>query len=63
MLGCEFGCTDAIQVLIQNGADVTLLDALGRDSSEYARRSNNLHLVNQLKMAKENTSKGVRGFL
>lgn len=58
MLGCEYGCIDAIEVLIKNGADVTLLDALGHDSSYYARMSDNLDLVNLLKTATENTNKG-----
>ncbi|KAB0354452.1 hypothetical protein FD755_022990 [Muntiacus reevesi] len=58
MLGCEYGCKDAVEVLIKNGADVTLLDALGHDSSYYARIGDNLDILTLLKTASENSNKG-----
>lgn len=58
MLGCEYGCTDAVEVLIKNGADVSLLDALGHDSSYYARIGDNLDILTLLKTASENINKG-----
>lgn len=58
MLGCEYGCKDAVEVLIKNGADINLLDALGHDSSYYARIGDNLDILNLLKTASENTNKG-----
>ncbi|XP_021028287.1 uveal autoantigen with coiled-coil domains and ankyrin repeats isoform X2 [Mus caroli] len=58
MLGCEYGCRDAVEVLVKNGADLTLLDALGHDSSYYARIGDNLDILNLLKTASENTNKG-----
>uniref|UniRef100_A0A8C8ZQH1 Uveal autoantigen with coiled-coil domains and ankyrin repeats n=1 Tax=Prolemur simus TaxID=1328070 RepID=A0A8C8ZQH1_PROSS len=58
MLGCEYGCRDAVEVLIKNGADVNLLDALGHDSSYYARIGDNLDILTLLKTASENTNKG-----
>lgn len=63
MLGCEYGCRDAVEVLVKNGADVTLLDALGHDSSYYARIGDNLDILNLLKTASENTNKGAGRFL
>lgn len=62
MLGCEYGCRDAVEVLMKNGADLTLLDALGHDSSYYARIGDNLDILNLLKTASEATSKGDSGF-
>uniref|UniRef100_A0A2K5IWU0 t-SNARE coiled-coil homology domain-containing protein n=1 Tax=Colobus angolensis palliatus TaxID=336983 RepID=A0A2K5IWU0_COLAP len=58
MLGCEYGCRDAVEVLIKNGADISLLDALGHDSSYYARIGDNLDILTLLKTASENTNKG-----
>ncbi|XP_076781558.1 uveal autoantigen with coiled-coil domains and ankyrin repeats isoform X2 [Arvicanthis niloticus] len=58
MLGCEYGCRDAVEVLVKNGADLTLLDALGHDSSYYARIGDNLDILNLLKTASETTNKG-----
>ena len=63
MLGCEYGCKDAVEVLIKNGADVTLLDALGHDSSYYARIGDNLDILTLLKTAAENSNKGTSSFL
>lgn len=63
MLGCEYGCRDAVEVLVRNGADLTLLDALGHDSSYYARIGDNLDILNLLKTASESTSKGGSGLL
>lgn len=63
MLGCEYGCRDAVEVLVKNGADVTLLDALGHDSSYYARIGDNLDILNILKTASENTNTGAGRFL
>uniref|UniRef100_A0A2K5IWI5 t-SNARE coiled-coil homology domain-containing protein n=1 Tax=Colobus angolensis palliatus TaxID=336983 RepID=A0A2K5IWI5_COLAP len=59
MLGCEYGCRDAVEVLIKNGADISLLDALGHDSSYYARIGDNLDILTLLKTASENTNKGI----
>lgn len=58
MLGCEYGCRDAVEVLVKNGANLTLLDALGHDSSYYARIGDNLDILNLLKSASESTNKG-----
>lgn len=63
MLGCEYGCKDAVEVLIKNGADVSLLDALGHDSSYYARIGDNLDILTLLKTASENATKGTSSFL
>lgn len=63
MLGCEYGCKDAVEVLVKNGADLTLLDALGHDSSYYARIGDNLDVLNLLKTASGTTSKGSSGLL
>lgn len=63
MLGCEYGCRDAVEILIKNGADVSLLDALGHDSPYYARIGDNLDILTLLKTASENTSKGTGTFV
>lgn len=63
MLGCEYGCKDAVEVLIKNGADVSLLDALGHDGSYYARIGDNLDILALLKTASENTSRGIGSVL
>lgn len=62
MLGCEYGCKDAVEVLIKNGADVSLLDALGHDSSYYARIGDNLDILTLLKTASESANKGTAVF-
>uniref|UniRef100_A0A3Q3JHH2 Uncharacterized protein n=1 Tax=Monopterus albus TaxID=43700 RepID=A0A3Q3JHH2_MONAL len=45
ILGCEFGCKDAVEVLLKSGADVKAVDGLGHDAFHYARLSKNTELA------------------
>lgn len=58
MLGCEYGCRDAVEVLLRNGADVSLVDALGHDCTYYARIGDNVDILALLKTAIEDSNKG-----
>ncbi|XP_072527782.1 uveal autoantigen with coiled-coil domains and ankyrin repeats [Salminus brasiliensis] len=49
ILGCEYACKDAVEVLLKNGADVTAVDGFGHDSYHYARLSKNQELVSLIK--------------
>lgn len=40
ILGCEYGCKDAVEVLLKSGADVKAVDTLGHDAFHYARLKN-----------------------
>lgn len=60
MLGCEYGCKDAVEVLLRNGADVSLTDALGHDCAYYARIGDNIDILALIKAAVEDSSKGMR---
>ncbi|NWW77732.1 UACA protein, partial [Climacteris rufus] len=60
MLGCEYGCKDAVEVLLRNGADVALTDGLGHDCAYYARIGDNIDILALLKAALEDSSKGRR---
>lgn len=63
MLGCEYGCKDAVEVLLKNGADVTLVDALGHDCFYYARIGDSAEILSLIKSAFEESSKGTSAFL
>ncbi|TNN68989.1 Uveal autoantigen with coiled-coil domains and ankyrin repeats [Liparis tanakae] len=49
ILGCEYGCKDAVEVLLKSGTDVKAVDGLGHDAFHYARLSKNLELVSLVK--------------
>uniref|UniRef100_A0A3Q3DBC8 Uveal autoantigen with coiled-coil domains and ankyrin repeats n=1 Tax=Hippocampus comes TaxID=109280 RepID=A0A3Q3DBC8_HIPCM len=49
ILGCEYSCKDAVEVLLKSGADVKDVDSLGHDAFHYARLSKNPELVNLVK--------------
>ncbi|XP_022623993.1 uveal autoantigen with coiled-coil domains and ankyrin repeats isoform X1 [Seriola dumerili] len=49
ILGCEYGCKDAVEVLLKSGADVKAIDGLGHDAFHYARLSKNPELVAMVK--------------
>ncbi|KAF3686668.1 Uveal autoantigen with coiled-coil domains and ankyrin repeats [Channa argus] len=49
ILGCEFSCKDAVEVLLKSGADVKAVDSLGHDAFHYARLSKNAELVSIVK--------------
>lgn len=63
MLGCEYGCKDAVEVLLRNSADVTLVDALGHDCSYYARIGDNVDILTLVKAAVEDSTKGMKWVL
>lgn len=60
MLGCEYGCKDAVEVLLKNGADVGLTDGLGHDCAYYARIGDNIDILALIKAAVEDSSKGTQ---
>ena len=60
MLGCEYGCKDAVEVLLKNGADVSLTDGLGHDCAYYARIGDNIDILALIKAAVEDSSKGMK---
>ncbi|NXB43962.1 UACA protein, partial [Leucopsar rothschildi] len=60
MLGCEYGCRDAVEVLLRNGADVALTDGLGHDCAYYARIGDNIDILALIKAALEDSSRGRR---
>lgn len=60
MLGCEYGCKDAVEVLLRNGADVGLTDGLGHDCAYYARIGDNIDILALIKAAVEDSSRGRR---
>ncbi|KAG8014403.1 Uveal autoantigen with coiled-coil domains and ankyrin repeats, partial [Nibea albiflora] len=49
ILGCEYGCKDAVEVLLKSGADVKAVDGLGHDAFHYSRLSKNPELVSMVK--------------
>lgn len=57
-LGCEYGCKDAVEVLLKSGADVTAVDSFGHDCFHYARLSKNQELVGLFKTYLDNVTKG-----
>lgn len=63
MLGCEYGCKDAVEVLLRNGADVSLVDALGHDCSYYARIGDSVEILALIKAALEESNKSTSAFL
>lgn len=58
ILGCEYACKDAVDVLLKHGADVTAVDGFGHDSYHYARLSKNQELVSLVKSYLDSASKG-----
>ncbi|NXS22645.1 UACA protein, partial [Mystacornis crossleyi] len=60
MLGCEYSCKDAVEVLLRNGADVGLTDGLGHDCAYYARIGDNIDILALIKAAVEDSSRGRR---
>lgn len=60
MLGCEYGCKDAVEVLLRNGADAALTDGLGHDCAYYARIGDNIDILALIKAALEDSSRGRR---
>ncbi|KAK3510077.1 hypothetical protein QTP70_026807, partial [Hemibagrus guttatus] len=54
ILGCEFACKDAVEVLLKSGADITAVDSFGHDSYHYARLSKNQELINLIKSYLDN---------
>lgn len=54
ILGCEFACKDAVEVLLKSGADVTAVDSFGHDSYHYARLSKNPELISLIKSCLDN---------
>lgn len=63
MLGCEYGCKDAVEVLLKNGADVSLVDGLGHDCAYYARIGDNIDILTLIKAAIEDSGKGMKNAL
>lgn len=63
MLGCEYGCKDAVEVLLKNGADVSLVDGLGHDCAYYARIGDNIDILTLIKAAIEDSGKGMKNTL
>lgn len=58
ILGCEYACKDAVEVLLRNGADVTAMDGFNHDSYHYARLSKNQELVALVKSYLDSANKG-----
>lgn len=58
ILGCEYACKDAVDVLLKHGADVTAVDGFGHDSYHYARLSKNQELVSLVKSYLDSATKG-----
>lgn len=58
ILGCEYACKDAVEVLLRNGADVTATDGFSHDSYHYARLSKNQELVAVVKSYLDSANKG-----
>ncbi|NWU91745.1 UACA protein, partial [Upupa epops] len=58
MLGCEYGCKEAVEVLLRNGADASLTDGLGHDCAYYARIGDSIDILALLKAAAEGSGQG-----
>lgn len=58
ILGCEYACKDAVDVLLKHGADVTAVDGFGHDSYHYARLGKNQELVSLVKSYLDSATKG-----
>lgn len=58
ILGCEYGCKDAVEVLLKSGADVKAVDSLGHDAFHYARLSKNTELVALVKTHLDKITRG-----
>lgn len=53
ILGCEFACKDAVEVLLKSGADITAVDNFGYDSLYYAQQSKNKDLLDFIKRCQD----------
>ncbi len=60
ILGCEYGCKDAVEVLLRSGADVKAVDGLGHDAFHYARLSKNPELLTMVKSFLDKASRGLK---
>lgn len=58
ILGCEYACKDAVEVLLRSGAEVTATDGFNHDSYHYARLSKNPELVALVKSYLDSANKG-----
>lgn len=58
ILGCEYGCKDAVEVLLKSGADVKAIDTLGHDAFHYARLSKNSELIAIVKAYLDKITRG-----
>lgn len=58
ILGCEFGCKDAVEVLLKNGADVNAVDSMGHDAFHYARLNRNQELIALIKSYLDKANRG-----
>lgn len=58
ILGCEFGCKDAVEVLLKSSPDVKAVDSLGHDAFHYARLSKNQELVAMVKAHLDKANRG-----
>lgn len=58
ILGCEYGCKDAVEVLLKSGIDVKAVDSLGHDAFHYARLSKNPELVAMVKSYMDKATRG-----
>lgn len=58
ILGCEYGCKDAVEVLLKSGIDVKAVDGLGHDAFHYARLSKNPELLAMVKSYVEKATRG-----
>lgn len=58
ILGCEYGCKDAVDVLLKSGSDVKAVDSLGHDAFHYARLSKNPEMVGLVKSYLDKITRG-----
>lgn len=58
ILGCEYGCKDAVEVLLKSGIDVKAVDSFGHDAFHYARLSKNTELVAMVKSYLDKATRG-----
>lgn len=58
ILGCEYGCKDAVEVLLKSGADVKAVDGLGHDAFHYSRLSKNPELASMVKSYLDKAARG-----
>lgn len=58
ILGCEFSCKDAVEVLLKSGADVKAVDGLGHDAYHYTRFSKDPELIAMVRSYLEKANRG-----